>query len=159
MRQQNWKQHKNSIKKTMHSLCTQNIFSLALPNPIFKEMNVITHQTSDGKLPTEDIDKHQINMDKAHQIFHINKWINKPTESRPLAYVNQHVHQSRHPSFLWKCSIYDPLSLKINCKWHINSLKDHSMYLPFGKTHPSQIEFNIALRNVNSVMLTLSMFQ
>lgn len=62
----------------MHSLCTQNIFSLALPNPIFKEMNVITHQTSDGKLPTEDIDKHQINMDKAHQIFHINNGLTNP---------------------------------------------------------------------------------
>lgn len=49
-------------------------------------MKVITHQISDRKLPTEDIDKHQINMDKAHQIFHINKWINKPTESKPLAY-------------------------------------------------------------------------
>lgn len=137
MRQQNFKQHKNSFKKLVHFLYSKHILPCIYQNPIFEEMKVITHQISDRKLPTEDIDKHQINMDKAHQIFHINKWINKPTESKPLSYVNQHVHQSQHPSFLWKCSIYDPLSLKINCKWHINSLKDLSMYLPFGKTHPS----------------------
>lgn len=126
----------NNIKtalKNLYIFCTQNIFSLA-----FTKIRYLKKWRSLLiKYLTENSDKHQINMDKAHQIFHINKWINKPTESKPLAYVNQHVHQSQHPSFLWKCSIYDPLSLKINCKWHINSLKDLSMYLPFGKTHPS----------------------
>ena len=50
-------------------------------------MNVIIHQTSDRKFLMGDSDKHKINMDQALQIFHINKWINNPSEPKPLAYV------------------------------------------------------------------------